>query len=86
MSLLIFYFQLYYENDRQTLTPLCVAARYGRYKAVVMLLTKFKPLIDKKCTVKFDGHIVPGATALWCAASAGEFRKIVSTHVISVNN
>lgn len=68
--------ELYFEEDGQCFTPLCIAARYGRYKAVKMLLTNFKPDIEKRCTVRFDGHIVPGATALWCAASSGHLNVV----------
>lgn len=78
---LFVYFQLYETDDRQKLTPLCVAARNGRYRAVFILLTKYKPDIEKKCNVKFDGHIVPGATALWCAASSGQYFILISVYV-----
>lgn len=60
------------EEDGQIFTPLAVAARNGRLKVVKMLLTMFKPNIDQECTAKFDGHIVQGATALWCAAGSGK--------------
>lgn len=49
-----------------------VAARNGHYKVVQILLNNFKPKLEQECTVKFDGHIVQGATALWCAAGSGK--------------
>lgn len=61
------------EEDGQLHTPLVVAARNGRYAVVHMLLESFTPDIEKECTVKFDGHIVNGATALWCAAGSGKY-------------
>lgn len=29
--------------------------------------------MEKRCTVKFDGHIVHGASALWIAAGGGKY-------------
>lgn len=64
------------EEDGQTFTPLVIAARNGRFKVVQTLLNNFKPNIEQECTVKFDGHIVHGATALWCAAGSGHLNVI----------
>jgi hypothetical protein len=48
-----------------------VAARQGHDKVMRMMLTKFKPDLEKEGTVKFDGYVIEGASALWCAACAG---------------
>lgn len=39
-------------------------------------MNNFKPNIEQECVVKFDGHIVHGATALWCAAGSGHLPVI----------
>lgn len=64
-----------------------IAARNGRYKVVNMLLNNFKPDIEHECTVKFDGHIVQGVTALWCAAGSGHLHivKLLVQHGADVN-
>lgn len=54
------------------MTPLVAACRYGREKVVEMLLANYKIDLEKRCTVKFDGHIVNGASALWVAAGSGK--------------
>lgn len=79
--------QEYVEEDGQSFTPLVIAARNGRYKVVKMLLNNFKPNIEHECTVKFDGHIVQGATALWCAAGSGHLNvvKLLVQHGADVN-
>lgn len=64
------------EEDGQSFTPLVIAARNGRFKVVKMLLNNFEPDIEQECTVKFDGHIIHGATALWCAAGSGHLNVI----------
>ena len=66
------FLQEYIEDDGQILTPLVVAARAGRERVVRMLLANYKMDLDKKCTVKFDGHFVHGASALWCASGMGK--------------
>lgn len=65
-----------------------IAARYGRYKVVKMLLSNFKPELEMECTVKFDGHIVQGATAIWCAAGSGHLNivKLLRQHGANVNH
>lgn len=65
-----------------------IAARNGRYKVVKMLLNNFKPNIEQECTVKFDGNIVQGATALWCAAGSGHLSvvKLLIQHRANVNH
>ncbi|KAJ8977475.1 hypothetical protein NQ317_001757 [Molorchus minor] len=49
---------------------LIVASRYGHDKVVKMLLAKFNPDLEQEGTVKFDGYVIEGASALWCAACA----------------
>lgn len=64
------------EEDGQMFTTLVIAARNGRFKVVKTLLNNFKPNLEQECTVKFDGHIIHGATALWCAAGSGHLNVI----------
>ncbi|XP_023012558.1 protein fem-1 homolog B isoform X2 [Leptinotarsa decemlineata] len=59
------------EEDGQEYTPLIVAARNGHEKVVQILLKKFSPDLEQEGTVKFDGYVIEGASALWCAACAG---------------
>lgn len=66
-----FPFQEFIEDDGQILTPIVVAARNGREKVVRLLLSNYKIDLEKRCVVKIDGHIVNGASALWCAAGSG---------------
>ncbi|KAG5326487.1 FEM1B protein, partial [Acromyrmex heyeri] len=64
------------EDDGQRCTPLIVAARYGHNKVVRMLLDKFKPDLEQEGTVKFNGYVIEGATALWAAAGAGHLNVL----------
>ncbi|XP_067002835.1 protein fem-1 homolog B isoform X2 [Anabrus simplex] len=73
------------EEDGQRCTPLIVAARHGHEKVVIMLLSKFSPDIEQEGTVKFDGYVIEGASALWCAAGAGHL-DVVKTLVKSGAN
>ena len=62
-------------DGEQRCTPLIIAARNG-HSAVVSALIENEAgdySTDLECegTVKFDGHVIEGATALWCAAGAG---------------
>ncbi|KAK0096358.1 hypothetical protein PV326_005706 [Microctonus aethiopoides] len=57
-------------------TPLIIAARCGHDKVVKMLIDKFKPDMEQEGTVKFDGYIIEGASALWCAAGAGHLNVV----------
>jgi Fem-1 family protein b len=66
-SNLILYQQVI-EEDGQRCSPLIVAARHGHDKVVKMLLSKFKPDMEQEGMVKFDGYVIEGASALWCAA------------------
>jgi len=65
---LYLYLQKVLEDDGQRCTPLIVAARYGHNKVVRMLFEKFKPDLEQEGTVKFNGYVIDGASALWAAA------------------
>ncbi|XP_047115103.1 protein fem-1 homolog B [Schistocerca piceifrons] len=73
------------EEDGQKCTPLIVAARHGHDRLVKMLLSKCQPDIEQEGTVKFDGYVIEGASALWCAAGAGHL-NVVKTLVKSGAN
>ncbi|KAF2904721.1 hypothetical protein ILUMI_01458 [Ignelater luminosus] len=64
------------EDEGQHCTPLIIAARYGHEKVVKMLLSKFQPNLEQEGTVKFDGYVIEGASALWCAAGAGHLNVV----------
>lgn len=64
-------------EDGQECTPLIVASRNGHEKVVRMLLTNFPLDLEEVGIVKFDGYIIDGATALWCAACAGIISYII---------
>lgn len=68
-------FQKVIEDDGQQCTPLIIAARYGHDKVIKMLLSKFNPDLEQEGIVKFDGFVIEGASALWCAAGAGMYKK-----------
>lgn len=68
--------QIKNEADGQALTPLVVACRNGHEKVIRILLTHFAVNMEQECRAKFDGHIVEGATALWCAAGAGQYAAL----------
>jgi len=60
-----------YTDGEQSCTPLIIAARNGHSTVVTTLLTNYNTDVEAEGTVKFDGHMIEGATALWCAAGAG---------------
>lgn len=64
------------EDEGQHCTPLIIASRYGHEKVVKMLLSKFNPDLEQEGTVKFDGYVIEGASALWCAAGAGHLNLV----------
>ncbi|XP_012260648.1 protein fem-1 homolog B [Athalia rosae] len=64
------------EDDGQQCTPLIAAARYGHSKVVQTLVEKFRPNLEQEGTVKFDGCVIEGASALWCAAGAGHMNVV----------
>lgn len=61
------------------------ACRSGREKVIEMLLANYKIDLEKRCTVRFDGHIVHGASALWVAAGSGMRLQIDSVTVIRIS-
>ncbi|XP_011506514.1 PREDICTED: protein fem-1 homolog B [Ceratosolen solmsi marchali] len=68
------------QEDGQCCSSFIVAARFGHNKVVKMLLDKFKLDIEQEGRVKFDGYIIEGASALWCAAGVGHL-SVVKTLV-----
>ena len=64
-----------YENGQCT-TPLIIAANNGHEEAVQALLNIFGADIEQTGTVIFEKETIKGATALWCAASAGYFNLV----------
>ncbi|XP_062620952.1 protein fem-1 homolog B-like [Saccostrea cucullata] len=75
------------ENGQIT-TPVIIASRNGEEKVVSVLLSKFKINLEQTGTVKFDGFVLEGATALWCAAGAGHLGivKLLLEHGADVNH
>lgn len=47
-----------------------------------MLLTKFPLNLEEEGIVKFDGYVIDGASALWCAACAGSTNTIIGIIVL----
>ncbi|XP_055538273.1 protein fem-1 homolog B isoform X2 [Wyeomyia smithii] len=76
------------EDDNQIYTPLIVAAMNGHYDVVRILLTQLQPNLEKEGCVKFDGHLIEGASALWVAAGAGRLNiiKLLVEHGADVNH
>ena len=75
-----------YTDGDQSCTPLIIAARNGHVSVVSTLIqgAGYNTDLESEGTVKFDGHVIDGATALWCAAGAGHksigecFKLIIS--------
>lgn len=80
--------QEFSEAERQLYTPLIVAAMNGHYDVVHILLTQLKPNLEKEGRVKFDGHLIEGAPALWVAAGAGHLNivKLLIEHGADINH
>lgn len=80
--------QEFAEDDRQVYTPLIAAAIHGHYDVVHILLTQLRPNLEKEGCVKFDGHLIEGATALWVAAGAGHLNiiKLLVEHGADLNH
>ena len=61
----------YTEEDGELTTPFIIAARKGREEVIRIFLSNFNVNFEQCGTVKLDGNVIHGATALWCAAAAG---------------
>ncbi|XP_055795345.1 protein fem-1 homolog B-like [Salvelinus fontinalis] len=72
----------------QRSTPLIIAARNGHDKVVRLLLDHYRVDTEQTGTVRFDGYVIDGATALWCAAGAGHFEVVrqLVCHQAKVNH
>ncbi|GJQ66144.1 putative ankyrin repeat protein [Trypoxylus dichotomus] len=64
------------EEDGQLCTPLIVASRCGHEKVVKILISNFTPNLEEEGIVKFDGYVIEGASALWCAAGGGHLNIV----------
>ncbi|XP_028921258.1 protein fem-1 homolog B [Ornithorhynchus anatinus] len=76
------------QQGGQRSTPLIIAARNGHAKVVRLLLEHYRVHTQQTGTVRFDGYVIDGATALWCAAGAGHFEvvKLLVSHGANVNH
>ncbi|XP_072242590.1 protein fem-1 homolog B [Leuresthes tenuis] len=72
----------------QRSTPLIIAARNGHDKVVRLLLDHYRVDTEQTGTVRFDGYVIDGATALWCASGAGHFEvvRLLVSHHANVNH
>ncbi|XP_012674256.1 protein fem-1 homolog B [Clupea harengus] len=72
----------------QRSTPLIIAARNGHEKVVRFLLDHYRVDTEQTGTVRFDGYVIDGATALWCASGAGHFEvvRLLVAHSANVNH
>ncbi|KAI9532641.1 Protein fem-1 B [Dissostichus eleginoides] len=72
----------------QRSTPLIIAARNGHDKVVRLLVDHYRVNTEQTGTVRFDGYVIDGATALWCAAGAGHFDvvRLLLSHRANVNH
>lgn len=72
----------------QRSTPLIIAARNGHDKVVRLLLDHYRVDTEQTGTVRFDGYVIDGATALWCASGAGHFEvvRLLLSHGANVNH
>ncbi|XP_057692768.1 protein fem-1 homolog B [Corythoichthys intestinalis] len=72
----------------QRSTPLIIAARNGHDKVVRLLLDHYRVDTEQTGTARFDGYVIEGATALWCAAGAGhlEVARLLVEHGANVNH
>lgn len=59
------------DDDGQCCPPLVIAARNGHENVVKTLISKFDVDIESTGRVKFESHIIEGASPLWCASGAG---------------
>jgi len=59
--------------------PIVIAARNGHLKVIEYILAKCNDksgVLEQIGNVEFDGEIVRGVTALWCAAAAGHLNIV----------
>ncbi|XP_017778117.1 PREDICTED: protein fem-1 homolog B [Nicrophorus vespilloides] len=70
----------YIDEDGQQSTPLIMAARHGHDNVVKVIVSNFKTNLEEEGIVKFDGYVIEGASALWCAAGGG-YLNVVKTLV-----
>ncbi|XP_077989636.1 protein fem-1 homolog B-like [Glandiceps talaboti] len=77
-----------HEHAGQKCTPLVLAARNGHDAAVKLLLEQYNVNIEQEGVVKFNGYVIEGASALWCAAGAGHYPvvKTLVEHGADVNH
>ncbi|RWS29575.1 Protein fem-1-like protein [Leptotrombidium deliense] len=57
-------------------TPLVIAAFHGHENIVNLLLKKYAVNVESEGVVHFDGYLISGATALWCAAGFGHLNVV----------
>ncbi|XP_033634101.1 protein fem-1 homolog B-like [Asterias rubens] len=76
------------ENDDYKCTSLVAAARNGHNTVVKLLLDQYGVDTEQTGTVKFNGYVIEGATALWSAAGAGHYDVVQSLvqHKADVNH
>ncbi|XP_022104720.1 protein fem-1 homolog B-like [Acanthaster planci] len=76
------------ECDDYRCTALVAAARNGHNTVVKLLLDQYGVNTEQTGTVKFNGYVIEGATALWSAAGAGYFEvvKTLVDHSADVNH
>ncbi|XP_038078715.1 protein fem-1 homolog B-like [Patiria miniata] len=76
------------ESDDYRCTALVAAARNGHNTVVKLLLDQYGVDTEQTGTVKFNGYVIDGATALWSAAGAGYFEvvKTLVDHNADVNH
>ncbi|XP_002736746.1 protein fem-1 homolog B-like [Saccoglossus kowalevskii] len=77
-----------HEHGGQKCTPLVIASRNGHNSVVKLLLEQYKADAEQEGIVKFNGYIIEGASALWCAAGAGHFAVVETLvdHGANVNH
>uniref|UniRef100_A0A1B0C9Y2 Putative ankyrin repeat protein n=1 Tax=Lutzomyia longipalpis TaxID=7200 RepID=A0A1B0C9Y2_LUTLO len=63
-------------GEPKTLSPFMVAAYHGHACVLKMLLERFKPDLENECPLNYDGTLIEGVTALWCAAGAGHLECV----------
>ncbi|CAF1237444.1 unnamed protein product [Didymodactylos carnosus] len=64
------------EHSRYKWNILIIAATFGFYSSVKMLLNKFDVNVEIEGVVEYDNQIIPGTTALWCAAASSHLNIV----------